>query len=119
MFDNQNSDSYSTVPIVPPPQRYDPAHVAGVGTGLAPVEEEDSYHHHHEPTAREIDDFSRAYSDARIGQVSDDDTRPLTAAEELANPEPNSAEAPPGPIRGGNRPLWQQNRQRSRNLMWM
>ena len=108
----------ANVPLAPPPPRYDPGHVAGVGTGLTPVEEETRS----EMGARDIDDFSQAYTDARIGQApSDEDLQPLR------EPDPVSSESStsgtyqsPSPIRGGGgRPLWQQNRQRSRNLMWM
>ncbi|KAK7756767.1 hypothetical protein SLS62_001210 [Diatrype stigma] len=111
--DDHARENYNTVPVVPPPQRYDPAHVAGVGTGLTPVdEEEDAHAHQAGPSARELD-LSRAYRNAPTGLPSDDDTQPLTAPEDLANQGSSSYyEDPPhpGPIRGGNRPLWQQNR---------
>lgn len=81
-------------------------------------------------TSSEIDDFSRAYSSAGIGtQDLDEDRQPLT----VVNPDehaPSSGATSPGgsqsPTRGGggvggtgNRPLWQQNRQQGRNLMWL
>ncbi|OTA79965.1 hypothetical protein M434DRAFT_38202 [Hypoxylon sp. CO27-5] len=82
-------------------------------------------------TSSEIDDFSRAYSSAGIGtQDVDEDRQPLT----VVNPDehaPSSGATSPGgsrsPTRGGagagvgtgNRPLWQQNRQQGRNLMWL
>ncbi|RYP65799.1 hypothetical protein DL769_006219 [Monosporascus sp. CRB-8-3] len=106
--------NYNTTPVVPPPRRYDPVHVPGVGTGLAPVEEEAPI----ENPTREIDDFSRAYANARIGQIPDDDQQPLTIPEERAG-SGSESEHGRSPVRGGNRPLWQQNRQRSRNMMWM
>ncbi|RYP21655.1 hypothetical protein DL765_002116 [Monosporascus sp. GIB2] len=106
--------NYATTPLGPPPRRYDPVHVPGVGTGLTPVEEEEST----ENPTREIDDFSRAYADARIGQASEDDQQPLTIPEGRARSDSES-EHSRSPARGGNRPLWQQNRQRSRNMMWM
>ncbi|RYP58742.1 hypothetical protein DL770_010366 [Monosporascus sp. CRB-9-2] len=108
--------NYNTTPLGPPPRRYDPVHVPGVGTGLTPVEEEASA----ENPTREIEDFSRAYADARIGQIPDEDQRPLAIPEETAGSGSGSeSEHGRSPVRGGNRPLWQQNRQRSRNMMWM
>ncbi|RYP13147.1 hypothetical protein DL767_010906 [Monosporascus sp. MG133] len=108
--------NYNTAPLGPPPRRYDPVHVPGVGTGLAPVEEEASV----ENPTREIEDFSRAYADAQIGQVPDEDQQPLTIPEERTGSGSGSeSEHGRSPVRGGNRPLWQQNRQRSRNMMWM
>ncbi|RYP61633.1 hypothetical protein DL771_010052 [Monosporascus sp. 5C6A] len=108
--------NYNATPLGPPPRRYDPVHVSGPGTALAPVEEEAST----ENPTREIDDFSRAYADARIGQVPDEDQQPLTIPEERAGSGSGSdSEHGRSPARGGNRPLWQQNRQRSRNMMWM
>lgn len=84
----------------------------------------------------EIDDFSRAYSSAGIGTEEmdyDDDRHPLAVINPDDSP-PRSGTASPGdsqsPSRGGaggtgtgggigNRPLWQQNRQQGRNLMWL
>lgn len=103
-------------PYVSPPQGYDSAHVASIGTGLAPVEEEARS----ESPTRDIDRFSQAYTDARIGQTpSDESIRPLTEPEPVSS-ESTTSSSYPSPVRsGGGRPLWQQNRQRSRNLMWM
>ncbi|KAI1767254.1 hypothetical protein GGR53DRAFT_136390 [Hypoxylon sp. FL1150] len=92
----------------------------------------------------EIDDFSRAYSSAGIGSEDDDEDYDVGGRHPLAvmNPDvspPHSGTASPGgsqsPNRGGgsgsgsgsggggagigNRPLWQQNRQQGRNLMWL
>ncbi|KAI2622208.1 hypothetical protein GGS26DRAFT_251369 [Hypomontagnella submonticulosa] len=123
------------------PLRYPPAAVhavpMGVGTGLTPVAEEEhshdnssdhehGYSNHHDrggaapPHSSEIDDFSRAYSRAGIGTqemdpLASDDNRPGSGT---SSPESRS------PSRGagngmGNRPLWQQNRQQGRNLMWL
>ncbi|RYO78418.1 hypothetical protein DL766_001430 [Monosporascus sp. MC13-8B] len=113
-YEPQIGVNYITTPLGPPPRRYDPVHVPGVGTGLTPVEEEAST----ENPTREIDDFSRAYADARIGQAPEDDQQPLTIPEERAG-SGSESEHSRSPARGGNRPLWQQNRQRSRNMMWM
>ncbi|KAL7628979.1 hypothetical protein AAE478_000497 [Parahypoxylon ruwenzoriense] len=118
-----------------------------VGTGLTPVAEEEQpaspppppqqqkEHHDHgeEPhSTSEIDDFSRAYSRAGIGtQELEEDMQPLTRANPDENLPPGSVSgvsSPSGslsPSRGpgaggsGNRPLWQQNRQQGRNLMWI
>lgn len=96
-------------------------------------------------TSSEIDDFSRAYSSAGIGtqdledyydQDEMDARQPLTVVnpdEQQHAPTSSGATSPGGsrsPTRGGtgvgagvggtaNRPLWQQNRQQGRNLMWL
>ncbi|KAK5624554.1 hypothetical protein RRF57_000270 [Xylaria bambusicola] len=86
---------------------------------LTPVVEEDQSLECEESQGREIDDFSRAYSSAGIGQLPDEDLEedrtPLRA-----NPQDAQQEGDSTPRRtAGNRPLWQQNRQQSRNLMWL
>ncbi|CAJ2512423.1 Uu.00g054380.m01.CDS01 [Anthostomella pinea] len=150
-----NISSGYTMPSQSASLRYNPAHVAGMGTGLAPVAEE---HTDDEPDAREIDEFSRAYSSAGIGRqsmdhrydfndddddgVDDDDVpedrRPLrdSGGEIAGGPGSGGAgnrdsdmeagtsvmSSPPqsqSSRGGGHRPLWQQNRQQSRNLMWL
>ncbi|ORY65167.1 uncharacterized protein BCR38DRAFT_457396 [Pseudomassariella vexata] len=90
--------------------RYNPAHVAGVGRGLAPVEEESI-----PDNTREIDEFSNGYNNA-MGRINDEDIRPLTEDEAESRTGSESGSPSRG---GGNRPLWQQNRRQSRNLMWM
>lgn len=88
----------------------------------------------------EIDDFSRAYSSAGIGTQEADygdydgndyagngyDHHPLAVMNPDESPPSRSGTVSPGgsqsPNRGGgggNRPLWQQNRQQGRNLMWL
>ncbi|KAI0013046.1 hypothetical protein F4779DRAFT_613914 [Xylariaceae sp. FL0662B] len=121
------------------------------GTGLTPVAEEEQHQQLQPswyddpsppPTPREIDEFSRAYSSAGIGQDDSSDSsgdssdrQPLTAnPAESARSSPEgsgslassgaAAQSPPsssggGASRGANRPLWQQNRQQARNLMWL
>ncbi|KAH7035641.1 uncharacterized protein B0I36DRAFT_373025 [Microdochium trichocladiopsis] len=131
----------SQMPMVPPPLREHPAFhqqpMLAVGTGLTPVVEErfedyDAGNAH--GRGREIDEFSQAYASARIGETSsqeDSERWPLAAAAS-ANPSNSSTgdqgragsdsdemERLPSPSRGGHRPLWQQNRQQSRNMMWM
>ncbi|KAI1143093.1 hypothetical protein F5Y05DRAFT_367465 [Hypoxylon sp. FL0543] len=125
------------------PLRYHPATIRavpplGLGTGLAPVAEEEHPHEqerdHNDDYDRgvsssEIDDFSRAYSSAGIGtQEMEEDRRPLTVMNPDENPPGSGTTSPGGsrsPTRGegtggpGNRPLWQQNRQQRRNLMWL
>ncbi|RYO74338.1 hypothetical protein DL764_010863 [Monosporascus ibericus] len=113
-YQPEDGVNYNMTPLGPPPRRYDPVHVPGVGTGLAPVDEEAPI----ENPTREIEDFSRAYADARIGQIPDEDQQPLTIPEERPG-SGSESEHSRSPVRGGNRPLWQQNRQRSRNMMWM
>ncbi|KAI1432239.1 hypothetical protein GGR50DRAFT_707112 [Xylaria sp. CBS 124048] len=127
----------------PQPLRYNPAYVPAApppqakGQGsLTPVVEEDqsteredegrqqqrSSSSSQEREEREIDDFSRAYSSAGIGQMSDsgfeDDRRPLRYSNTQGLDEYDDEEALAGRARG-HRPLWQQNRQQSRNLMWL
>ncbi|GAP92334.1 hypothetical protein SAMD00023353_7800560 [Rosellinia necatrix] len=86
---------------------------------LTPVVEEDQSMEREESHGREIDDFSQAYSSAGIGQVSDEnieeDRTPLRDHPHYAHEERRSS----SPLNGGHRPLWQQNRQRGRNLMWL
>lgn len=119
-----------TIRMVPP---------AGVGTGLAPVaEEENSLESDHNyninnyngsdydrgVSSSEIDDFSRAYSNQGIGtQEMEYDRQPLTVLNPDDTPPRSGATSPgtspPRTTTPGNRPLWQQNRQRGRNLMWV
>ncbi|KAI1468862.1 uncharacterized protein F4812DRAFT_424937 [Daldinia caldariorum] len=69
------------------------------------------------PTPSEIDDFSRAYMSAGIGtQDLDEDRLPLRSDAESPG---GSCSPPRSSSSPGNRPLWQQNRQQGRNLMWM
>ncbi|KAI1079117.1 hypothetical protein F5B20DRAFT_179565 [Whalleya microplaca] len=111
------------------PLRYHPANSmngAGiVGTGLAPVAEEQydgSISSH--GGGNELDEFARAYSSAGIGQ-QDDDRQPLTVMnpdEQLSSGSASRSESPGARSpsgRRGSRPLWQQNRQQTRNLMWL
>ncbi|KAI1779686.1 hypothetical protein F4818DRAFT_149326 [Hypoxylon cercidicola] len=105
--------------------------------------EHEVWHGHRPARSTEIDDFSRAYSSAGIGtqedttDYDDDDDgggrRPLAVVNPDDSP-PRPGTASPGgnqsPTREGggggggaggigNRPLWQQNRQQGRNLMWL
>ena len=87
---------------------YDPAHVVGGGPGQTPIS--DQFMVSHGPAnQREIDDFSREVS-TTMQNANEEDTQPLNRY-------------PPGSyahdIRRGDRPLWQQTRRQSRNLMWM
>ncbi|KAI0817744.1 hypothetical protein GGR55DRAFT_36838 [Xylaria sp. FL0064] len=105
------------------PLRYNPGYMpAGMPQpkgSLTPVVEEDQSLEREESQGREIDDFSRAYSNAGIGQLTDDDVEedrtPLRANSEDTAEEEGSVSR----RSAGNRPLWQQNRQQSRNLMWL
>ncbi|OTB06288.1 hypothetical protein M426DRAFT_114981 [Hypoxylon sp. CI-4A] len=116
------------------PLRYPPPAVQavplGVGTGLAPVAEEEQSHDQDSDqdqdrgmSSSEIEDFSRAYSRAGIGtQDMEEDRRPLTVDDSPPRSETTSPGGSRSPSRGpwpGNRPLWQQNRQQGRNMMWL
>lgn len=83
------------------------------------------------PLTREIDDFSRGFHDAlgRIGEEDEYDSSPnegVTGVNEgngVSGPGANghgtgSDDVGEGPY-GSVRPLWQQQRRQSRNLMWM
>ncbi|KAI0908941.1 hypothetical protein F4823DRAFT_639592 [Ustulina deusta] len=105
------------------PLRYNPGYMpAGMpqpGGSLTPVVEEDQSLEREESQGREIDDFSRAYSNAAIGQLPDEDIEedraPLRGNPQGTHEEEDSISRQSV----GNRPLWQQNRQQSRNLMWL
>ncbi|KAI1656788.1 hypothetical protein F4813DRAFT_363312 [Daldinia decipiens] len=113
-----------TVRLVPP---------MGVGTGLTPVAEEENPYDQDSasesdrsigrgPTPSEIDDFSRAYMNAGIGtQELEEDRQLLTdgGALRYGAESPGGSHSPPRGNGMGNRPLWQQNRQQGRNLMWL
>ncbi|KAI1369286.1 hypothetical protein F5Y08DRAFT_149651 [Xylaria arbuscula] len=113
------------------PLRYNPGYLPVAlpppKGALTPVTEEDHPLEREESQGREIDDFSRAYSNAGIGQLPDDeseeDRTPLRVNNDNNdNNSPEDAQLDEGtsPRRSaGNRPLWQQNRQQSRNLMWL
>ncbi|KAI1736768.1 hypothetical protein F4680DRAFT_451625 [Xylaria scruposa] len=97
------------------PLRYHPGYMPQQGS-LTPVVEEEQSLEREEPPGREIDDFSRAYSSAGIGQLTDEDV------EEDRTPLRNNTQYEGSAARqspGHHRPLWQQNRQQSRNLMWL
>ncbi|KAI0966258.1 hypothetical protein F4678DRAFT_297137 [Xylaria arbuscula] len=108
------------------PLRYNPGYMPmGMSQPkgiLTPVVEEDQSHQsleREDSHEREIDDFSRAYSSAGIGQLTDDDVEedrtPLRADPHDTQNEEDSISR----RSAGHRPLWQQNRQQSRNLMWL
>ncbi|RWA13221.1 hypothetical protein EKO27_g1883 [Xylaria grammica] len=105
------------------PLRYNPGYIPNSMPqpkgSLTPVVEEDQSLEREESQGREIDDFSRAYSSAGIGQHSDEDIEEdrtlLRARAHGAQEEDDSVSRRDG----GHRPLWQQNRQQSRNLMWL
>jgi hypothetical protein len=110
-----NTTHISAGPEVAPPLRYNPVHVPE-GRGTTPIADA-----HMSPTNREIDDFSLAYGNAVSHNGGDEDRQPLT----IVNPDPAGDNGSPSgsdsgsPARNGSRPLWQQNRRQSRNLMWM
>ncbi|KAI0486151.1 hypothetical protein F4859DRAFT_357396 [Xylaria cf. heliscus] len=100
------------------PLRYNPGYMPPPNGVLTPVVEEDQSMEREDPPGREIDDFSRAYSSARIGQLLDE------AAEEDRTPLRNNSQYSQdnesiARRSEGHRPLWQQNRQQGRNLMWL
>ncbi|KAI0433620.1 hypothetical protein F5Y09DRAFT_338437 [Xylaria sp. FL1042] len=98
---------------------YMPASMPQPKGSLTPVVEEDQSLEREESHGGEIDDFSRAYSNAGIGQLTDEDVEedrtPLRANAEDTPEEEGSISR----RSAGHRPLWQQNRQQSRNLMWL
>ncbi|KAI1757340.1 hypothetical protein F4782DRAFT_224458 [Xylaria castorea] len=100
------------------PLRYHPGYNMQPKGSLTPVVEEEQSLEREEPPGREIDDFSRAYSSAGIGQFTDEDGEedhaPLRNDTHNTIYEDSVARRSPG-----HRPLWQQNRQQSRNLMWL
>ncbi|KAM7198396.1 hypothetical protein V8F20_006157 [Naviculisporaceae sp. PSN 640] len=61
------------------------------------------------PLTREIDDFSHGFQQA-LGRIGEEDEPPYNG-----NGNGNGT----GHYNGAVRPLWQQNRRQSRNLMWM
>ncbi|KAI0460107.1 hypothetical protein F5B21DRAFT_131780 [Xylaria acuta] len=100
------------------PLRYNPGYIQQPKGSLTPVVEEEQSLEREDPPGREIDDFSRAYSSARIGQLPDDnveeDRTPLRSNSHNTQEDDSVSRRSPG-----HRPLWQQNRQQSRNLMWL
>jgi hypothetical protein len=75
------------------------------------------------PLTREIDDFSRGFHDA-LGRIGEEDESgssfygSRTNVNEGNGVSGGGSDGPEGPY-GGVRPLWQQQRRQSRNLMWM
>ncbi|KAI0442544.1 hypothetical protein F4803DRAFT_368023 [Xylaria telfairii] len=100
------------------PLRYNPGYIQQPKGSLTPVVEEDQSIEREDPPGREIDDFSRAYSSAGIGQLPDEgveeDRTPLRNNSYNSHDTDSISRRSPG-----HRPLWQQNRQQSRNLMWL
>ncbi|KAI8949046.1 hypothetical protein F4801DRAFT_591397 [Xylaria longipes] len=100
------------------PLRYNPGYMPQPKGSLTPVVEEDQSMEREDPPGREIDDFSRAYSSAGIGQLPDEDVEedhtPLRNNSQTTQDSDSVSRRSPG-----HRPLWQQNRQQSRNLMWL
>ncbi len=114
----------------------------GVGAGAATAAEYNRMERREQgmdsdevPLTREVDDFSRGFNDA-LGRIGEDTTndfadyRNATAAANgaMANTgvsnTGNSLATPPDQAAGASsgdpaRPLWQQDRRQSRNLMWM
>jgi hypothetical protein len=74
------------------------------------------------PLTREIDDFQRGYNDA-LERIAEEDPSAINAANGngMSNNGYNVEGGQEGPQQGPNdpKPLWQQNRRQSRNLMWM
>ncbi|KAI1176805.1 hypothetical protein F4777DRAFT_243899 [Nemania sp. FL0916] len=101
------------------PMRYNGGYMSQPKGSLTPVAEEEQSLEREETQGREIDDFSQAYSSAVIGQLPDEDTEedraPLRENPQYAQDDDGS----PSRRSGGHRPLWQQNRQQTRNLMWL
>jgi hypothetical protein len=66
------------------------------------------------PLTREIDDFSRGFQDA-LGRIGEEDEYDPHNSTGTANNGLGDASRQSS----GSKPLWQQNRRQSRNLMWM
>lgn len=112
---------------------------AGLYGGVPPPRPERGFDEHEPgdqvPLTREIDDFSRGFHDAlgRIGEEDEYDSSPnhsgtgVNEGNGVSGPggggggRGNGAaeDAGEGGPYGGVRPLWQQQRRQSRNLMWM
>lgn len=112
------------------PEYYGPSDVmAGGGGGAAAgdiADGDDRLHGDMVPLTREIDDFSRGFQDA-LGRIDEYDHRGVGGGVG-AQGGPNGAGMVGTGGRGGGesgeadgeeRPLWQQNRRLSRNMMWM
>jgi hypothetical protein len=101
-------------PAVPPRPR---------GLFEDPESGEESGDHDQVPLTREIDDFSRGFHDA-LGRIGEEDESgssfygSRTNVNEGNGVNGGGTDSPEGPY-GGVRPLWQQQRRQSRNLMWM
>ncbi|KXX74591.1 hypothetical protein MMYC01_209459 [Madurella mycetomatis] len=102
--------------LYPGPQQQYPA--AYVGGGMRQFESDQV------PLTREIDDFSQGFSAAlgRIGEEDEDGVEgghiPAPASTATAAAAGTNLADPHQSV-GSGRPLWQQNRRQSRNLMWM
>lgn len=69
--------------------------------------------------SNELDDFSHGYT-AAVGQIhQEEDRQPLTATNHERRQSGSDSGSPSRTGGIGDRPLWQQNRRQSRNLMWM
>lgn len=113
--------------VVYPPQPVPPPHagaypVAGAqpmgGRGV----DGEPVHGDLVPLTREIDDFSRGFHDA-LGRIDEEDYTSTAGTEvTVGSGHLTGAGAAGGdsrPTTGDGRPLWQQNRRMSRNMMWM
>ncbi|KAI0103643.1 hypothetical protein GGR51DRAFT_247610 [Nemania sp. FL0031] len=98
---------------------YMPVGMVQPGGSLTPVVEEDQSLEREESQGREIDDFSHAYSSAGIGQLPDEDTDEDRMPLRNNSHDIHEEEGSPSRRSAGHRPLWQQNRQQNRNLIWL
>lgn len=97
----------STTPAGNYAQHYD-SNSSGSTRGAA-VGGSRPYEPDQEPLTGELDDFSRGFNTAIDDIDSNDDTQPNSQGMGAYTRSRGD----------GGRPLWQQNRRRSRNLMWM
>ena len=107
-------DSYSHAQDLGPMQQqygapYEYGHDMAPGEGMAVGGSPTRMEPDQVPLTREIDEFSQGFNTA-LGDIREDD-EPASNAESMSTYPARRGD--------GGRPLWQQNRRQSRNLMWM
>lgn len=95
------------------PWNHHPTEVARSGAAAVSTPIADA---HMRNGSNELDDFSHGYT-AAVGHIQNEDRQPLTISNSDDSYSGSETESPGRST--GDRPLWQQNRRQSRNLMWM